>query len=138
MVNAISSVPSTNSSNVRAMDKVSQEQLYSPGLYNVNELLEPPHRHREQGSFLGFLFKVALATAIVGGVAAFARKKTSFADFSLENPKGLVRRIKVKFAQFGDFVNNKILSKIFKKSGGDNTPPHSNPSKPVPEGGKNN
>lgn len=119
MVNAVSGVPlssNNNSNNVRAMDKVSQEQLYSPGRYNVNELLEPPsYRRKHEGSFLGFLFKLALTVAAVGGVAAFARKKTSFAKFSLDNPKGFVKRIKVKFAKFGDFVNEKIVDKIASK-----------------------
>lgn len=120
MVNSVSSVPQTNNQ-VRAMDKVSQEQLYAPGMYAVEELMEPPHYREKHGSFLGFLGKLVLTAAVIGGGAALLRKHSSFKTFDVDvKPEKIFDQAKYYFAKLGDFVNEKILSKLpkFKKAEG--------------------
>lgn len=75
MVSSVSSVGSPYGNNqVHAMDKVSQEQLYSPGMYTSQELMEPPVYREKKGGFISFLGKLVLTAAIVGGGAVAARK----------------------------------------------------------------
>lgn len=74
MINAVSSAtPST----IHAMDKVSKEQLYSPGAYALQELLAseaPPPPRRQSGGFLSFLAKVAFGVVALGAVAVGLRR----------------------------------------------------------------
>lgn len=125
MVSSVSSVnnvsPSPNPTQgqpVRAMDKVSQEQIYSPGIYSMQELMateRPPYR--EKHGFLKFLFKVAVATVVVGGAAAFGRKHIgTFKNIDLDvKPEKFGEKIKYQIARFGEFVNEKVIAKISNK-----------------------
>lgn len=74
MINAVSSAtPGT----IHAMDKVSKEQLYSPGAYALQELLAseaPPPPRRQSGGFLSFLAKVVFMAAVVCGLAVGLRR----------------------------------------------------------------
>ncbi len=115
MVNAVSNVSANN--NLKATDKVSQEKLYSPGAYSMNPIYQTQaYGYKKKGSFLGFLFKIGLTAAAIGGVAAFARKRPSFKDFPVDaKPEKLVEQAKYYFAKLGDFVNKKVIDKIIDK-----------------------
>lgn len=118
MVNSVSNVPSGNYQ-PKAMDKVSQEQLYNPGLYATQELLESPHYREKKGSFLGFLGKLVLTAAVIGGVALGARKlipslnkdAINVAD-GIKKDAGFGAKVKYYVAKLGDFVDEKIVTKI--------------------------
>lgn len=124
MVSSISGVTQTN--NIQATDKVSREQLYSPGAYTLNDVIEPPHRHKKHGSFLGFLVKTAVLAAIVGGVAARVSTR-SLKDFKVNGKaeKGFMNHVKYYTKKLGDFVNKNIVDKIkakFPKKAAEETP----------------
>lgn len=111
MVNSVSNVPSGNYQ-PKAMDKVSQEQLYNPGLYATQELLESPHYREKKGSFLGFLGKLVLTAAVIGGGAALLRKHALNGFDVTAKPTKISEYAKKWTAQLGDFVNEKIVTKI--------------------------
>lgn len=114
MVSSVSGVTQANN-----IPTTSREQLYSPGAYTLNTM-DPPHRHKKHGGFLGFLVKTAVAAAIIGGVAA--RISThSLKDFNVSGKaeKGFMNNVKYYTKKLGDLVNNKVITKvkgIFKKS----------------------
>lgn len=125
MVNSVSGVAPQNNQ-VRAMDKVSQEQLYAPGMYAMEELMEPPAYREKRGSFLGFLGKLVLTAAVVGGGAALLRNH-ALKDFDITaKPTKISEYAKKWTAQLGDFVNEKIVAKLknifSKKTEGGETP----------------
>lgn len=111
MVNSVSSVSPANTQ-VRAMDKVSQEQLYAPGMYSVEELMEPPHYREKNGGFLGFLGNLALTTIIVAGGSALLRKHALSKIDIVNKPEKLTEQAKFYIAKIGEYVNEKILSKL--------------------------
>ena len=119
MTTAISSgVPAQN---IRAMDRVSQEQLYSPGAYTIQEIMafsEPP---RKKQSFLGFLTKLVVGAAVIGGMAIGARKyipalsKTSIdVAKGLETDAKLLDKVKYYFAKYTDKLDEITVTKLSK------------------------
>lgn len=73
MINSVSKM--SFGSSIGAMDKVSQEQMYNPGLYAMPELMEQPHHHnKKDGGFLGFLGKLILTALVVGAASIGIRK----------------------------------------------------------------
>ncbi len=92
-----------------AMDRVSQEQLYSPGLYALPQVMadiQPPHRKKD-GGFLGFIGKLILLTAAVGG-GAVALRKTALKNITVleKMPEGSKKLAVAKnyVAKFADWV----------------------------------
>jgi len=104
--------------NIRAMDRVPQEKLYSPGLYSIHQMTAPPSYKQKDGGFLSFLGKLALFGIIICG-SAVAAKKTVLKgiDISNELPKDTKPMEKTKYyiAKFGDWIETK-LKNIFNKS----------------------
>lgn len=113
MVNAVSSA--TSERKIRAMDKVTQEQLYDPGLYAMQELYAPPS-YREKHGFLKFLSKIVLAAIVVGGGSILARKyvtplNKANLDVTGEVSKEAKFSIKAKyyFAKFADWTEKNTI-----------------------------
>jgi len=106
---------------ITAMDKVSQEQLYDPGLYALRELMEPPPVYRKKNGFLRFLGNLILTAAVLGAVAVGARKYVKVInDVNLtqklgENAK-TGERIKYKIAQFGEWVEKTVRKPFVTKA----------------------
>lgn len=113
---------------VRAMDKVSQEQLHAPGSYSreVEEILHsadlpqsPPSRQDNGGGFLGFLGKLVLGV-IVAGVGVVAARRyipaLSSVDISKELPSGAkgMEKFKYDFSKFADGIERNTIG-YFKK-----------------------
>lgn len=120
MINSVSTATSTGTtpSIVRAMDKVSQEQLYSPGLYSMPELMEyEHHHHKRDAGFLGFLGKVIL-TAVVIGAGAIGIRKLLMNDYKVvDNIASNVKRsLKFKnwFAKNTDRLYEVTVGRLFK------------------------
>lgn len=105
---------------IGAMDKVSKEQLYSPGLYSMPELMQPPPRpYKEHMTFLGFLGRLVLTAAIVLGGPLLARKNIkAIKDIPLEvklsKDAKFVEKAKFQLARFGEWVDKNIYQKIAK------------------------
>ena len=120
MVKSVSNV--SFSSAIGAMDKVSSEQLYNPGLYSMPELMQPPPRpYKERMSFLGFLGRLVLTAGVVFGAPLLARKYLkALSKESVDVTKGLakeakpVEKLKYHIAKFGDWVDKNMYQKIVK------------------------
>ena len=118
MVQPVSNV--SFKSAIGAMDKVSKEQLYSPGSYAMQEILNPtPPPYKEKGGFMGFLGRLVLTAAIVLGVPLLARKNIkAIRDISLDikptKEAKIVEKIKYRIAQLGEWANKNIYQKIAK------------------------
>lgn len=112
--------------NIRAMDRVPQEKLYSPGLYSLHQMTAPPVYKEKDGGFLGFLGKLALLGILVCG-SAVAAKKTVLKDvnLSVELPKEAKPMEKTKYyiAKFGDWIEKSIKNIIKKDKNEDENPP---------------
>lgn len=78
MVTSVSGVTSQSNPTVRAMDKLTAEQIAHPGYYVVSPvkgLYEVPEpEYKRKGGFFRFLGKVILTAAIVGAAAIGIRK----------------------------------------------------------------
>lgn len=121
MVSSVSSAPSvassTGTSQVNAMDKVSQEQLYNPGLYAMQEVMPEYASKKKKHSFLGFLAKTALTAVVVGGAACLGRKKIgALKDIDLSakplKEAKIGEKIKYGIAKFGEWVDTKVVQKV--------------------------
>lgn len=108
MVQAVSSVPSPSPAG--AMDKVTQEQLYQPGLYAMEELGLTHHHHKKKGGFLRFLGKVLLTAIIVCG-ATIGVKKVLMEGYSPPQggPQGIGQKIQYHFAKCADWLYDNIV-----------------------------
>jgi len=117
---------------IGAMDKVSKEKLYDPGLYSQamaeirrdkredQQQRQPRYRYREPMSFMGFIGRLVLTAGIVLGVPLLARKhvsKIKNIDLTQElAPKTkLVQRMEYYTAKVGDWVDKNMLQKISSK-----------------------
>lgn len=114
MINAVTNAPLNGQ--VRAMDKVSKEQLYSPGLYTMPELMELEHHHHEkQGSFLGFLGKLILTAAVIGA-GAITIRKTLMDDYkvidSIDSKVKTSLKVKNWFAKYTDKLYDITVGKL--------------------------
>ena len=118
MVKSVSNI--SFKSAIGAMDKVSKEQLYNPGLYSIQEIMDPtPPPYKEKGGFLGFLGRLVLTAAIVLGVPLLARKKLNMIkdiplDIKPAKEAKIGEKIKFSIAKFGDWVDKTIYQKIAK------------------------
>lgn len=115
MVNSISNVPF----GVGAMDKISQEQLASPGYYTMSPqrgLQEMPYpAYKEKRSFLGFLTNIAVKAILIGGAAIGIRKGLMNEYKVLEKlPEGAKFGAKFKnsFAKYTDKLYDATVGKI--------------------------
>ena len=113
MMNSISAI---SFKGIGAMDKVSQEQLYNPGLYALPELLNPPPPpYKKRGGFLNFLGKVLLTAIIVAG-AAIGIRKVLMNDYKViekladNAPNG--DKIKNTFAKYTDKLYDNTVVKF--------------------------
>ena len=102
----INSVSTVSFKGVGVMDKVSQEQLYNPGLYALPELLNPPPPvYKKRGGFLNFLAKVLFMAVVAGGIAIGIRK-VLMNDYKvvekLADKATSVEKIKNSFAKYTD------------------------------------
>ena len=111
MTNSISSVSSVN--HARAMDKVTKEQMYDPGLYAMRNLLDPPPPYKKEGGFFSFLGKLIVTAGIVCGGAVAARKlipalKKETLDVTKDIAKEakFVDKAKYYIAKFADKIEN--------------------------------
>lgn len=115
MVNSLSAV--TTGSNIGAMDKVTQEQLYSPGRYSQPIIIEAEPRYREKGSFLGFLGKTVVYLTLLGA-AAIGGRKLLMKDYKVldtlpEDSKAMAK-VKNTFAKYTDILYDNTVAKIVK------------------------
>lgn len=130
----------TPAKQIGAMDKVTQEQLYAPGIYAMKQYIaEEEKPYKEKHGFLRFLGKIVLTVAVISGGAVAARKfipKLKKENFDIS--KGLDEKAKfgdkAKFylAKFADWIEGGfkgIFSKT-KNEGGDNAPPKEPPATP--------
>lgn len=112
MIEAVSNI--SGKKQIRAMDKVSQEKLYDPGLYAMNELqMQPAYRRKD--TFLQFLSKVVLAGIVVTGGSVLARKYVSpIKAVELDvKPKKIGAKIKYYVAKLGDWTERNV-AELFK------------------------
>jgi hypothetical protein len=100
-----------------ALDKISNEQLYAPGLYAMPEVSQPSAPLEKKGSFLGFLGKT-VATALLIGVAAVGARKFLMKDYKVielaDDAKSL-EKIKNTFAKYTDKLYDVTVGKISDK-----------------------
>jgi len=116
---------------IGAMDKVSKEQLYSPGLYAIPELMQPaPRPYKEHMTFLGFLGRLVLTAAVVLGGPLLARKKiNAFSKESIDVTQDLAKgakigeRLKYHVAKFGEWVDKNMYQKLIKATAKDESTP---------------
>lgn len=107
---------------IGAMDKVPQQRLYDPGLYQLTKELQQPIKYEQKNTgFFGFVGKLVVGTIILGATAGLTRKYTSLSklDLSAKAEKGLVKHLKYYWAKTGEFVNSKIVNNLislFKKN----------------------
>lgn len=115
----INSIPSV-SFGTGVMDKVTQEQMYNPGLYAqpVYVMQEPK---RKKGGFFRFLGNLILAAAIIGGGAVAVRKfikpmKKEVFDVTndLTSEANLGAKIKHHTAKVADKIEEKAVN-IYEK-----------------------
>src|SRR5574344_1407623 len=63
---------------IGAMDKVPQQRLYDPGLYQLTKELQQPIKYEQKNTgFFGFVGKLVVGTIILGATAGLTRKYTS-------------------------------------------------------------
>lgn len=114
--------PVSNSNNKpqkKAMDKLTQEQVYDPGLYNLGremmEVSDPPRYRRRRGGFLQFLGRLTFITLAVCGAAVFARKKINTIKYTPLDIKPMKFKHKVAYviAKLGDWTEETVKG-IFK------------------------
>ena len=119
MINSVSGVSFGNK--VGAMDKLSSEQLQTPGMYaspdaNLPQMPAP----RKKGGFFRFLGKLIIAAVVVGGALVGARKtilKGSKLPAELVDAKPM-EKAKAYIAKAGDWVEQTVklgLSKFKSK-----------------------
>lgn len=110
VIDSADTTVNTTANPVHAMDKVTQEQMYNPGLYALPELVNTKSsRRRRHGGFLGFLGRLVVLTALVSGAAVALRKGTSLKYYDVKGklPEELTLGTKIKcgVAKFGDWVS---------------------------------
>lgn len=117
MINSVSRV--AFGSSIGAMDKVTQEQMYSPGKYAQPDMgLDLPdpyhHHHEKKGSFLGFLGKLVL-TAVVVGAGAIGIRKGLMNDYTVIEKLGdgakFGARFKNNFAKYTDILYEETVGR---------------------------
>lgn len=112
----VNSVSGFSAKGIKALDKVSKEQLYDPGLYAIQELLDPPRpAYKTKGGFMSFLGKVLL-TAVVFGGAAIGIRKVLMNDYKVleklaDNAK-TGEKIKNTFAKYTDKLYENTVVKF--------------------------
>lgn len=98
--------------NPKTMDKVTQEQLYNPGLYALQDLVPP--QEKEKGGFVSFVAKTIITLGLVGGAAIAARKfipaLKAINVSELPAEAGRLTKAKYAFAKYTDKLNEGICS----------------------------
>lgn len=113
---------------INVMDKVSQEQLQSPGAhsYSRNDYLPSPvfpEERRSGSGFWGFLGKVILWVAVIGAASIALRryvpalKKVEIAQKPQADAKAW-DTIKYDFARFADWVKRYSIDLVRKNKSG--------------------
>lgn len=132
----VKSISNVSFGKTGVLDKISQEQLSSPGAYSKNYLppsptLPPPyssptksqqpqHYYKEDSGFLGFLAKVVVLAAVICGGSVLARKyvpslsKINLSEELAKDAKPM-EKAKYYFAKFADWLKENSID-LFKKS----------------------
>lgn len=114
MIKSVSNVTFGNKPGV--MDKVSQEQLNSPGEYTKKEPM--PSQNKQKGGFLSFLVKAVLAAAIVTtGLILTRRYALNKVDVSEKLSDGAkpFERIKYDLAKAADWLEKHTIGLFRRK-----------------------
>lgn len=118
MVTSVSAVAPQSNPNVRAMDKLTAEQIAHPGYYVVSPvkgLYEVPEpEYKRKGGFLRFLGKVILTAAIVGA-AAIGIRRLGMKGYNHADPVNAKNNFKNWFARNTDKLYDTIDG-LFKKA----------------------
>lgn len=118
MVTSVSGVAPQSNPTVRAMDKLTAEQIAHPGYYVVSPvkgLYEVPEpEYKRKGGFLRFLGKVILTAAIVG-VAGIGIRKGFMKDYNPADAANAGNTFKNWFAKKADKLYDAING-LFKES----------------------
>lgn len=111
MISSVSGVSFGNK--VGAMDKISSEQLQTPGMYSSPDVMMPNMQQpRKKGGFLRFLGKLILTAAIVGGALVGAKHliNPEVLKTGITEKSGLAAKAKYYVAKAGDWVETIIKS----------------------------
>lgn len=118
MVTSVSGVTQQNNQPIRAMDKITPEQLAHPGYYVVSPvkgLYEVPEpSYKKKGGFLKFLGKVILTAVVVGGAAMGIRKRF-MGGYQVKPVAEKGERFKNWFCKQADWLYNHSIG-LLKKS----------------------
>lgn len=109
---------------IHAMDKITQEQLYNPGLYAVKEIMTSPDpRPRSRDGFISktirFIGNIVLLSAAVCGSAVLARnyiksiEKVNLTE-KIAEKASLGDKFKYYTAKLGEKVKSEF-NELFKK-----------------------
>lgn len=123
MIELVSNDPAKGK--IGVLDRISQEQLCSPGAYARNDASASStyqYRQREEsngGGFLGFLGRFIIKAAIIGSAAILARKyipslkRINTIEELAEDAK-FTEKFKYKFAKCADWLERNTIG-LFKK-----------------------
>lgn len=118
MVTSVSGVAPQSNPTVRAMDKLTAEQIAHPGYYVVSPvkgLYEVPEpEYKRKGGFFRFLGKVILTAAIVGA-AAIGIRKGLMSGYKPEIPENAGKTFKNWFVRKTDKLYD-VINGLFKKA----------------------
>ena len=115
MVDSISPVIVTPVGAAQAYAVPVNREQYSPSGYVMMDTYARPYPEKKH-SVLGFIGKLILAAAVVGGSAALARKHLNCikeVDVKAEHKK-ITEKLASLTARTGDFVNDKIVAPVVK------------------------
>lgn len=115
-----------------ALDRVTPEQLKSPGMYTYDPISIPgyePQEQKKHGGLASAIGKLVITAAVVTGAAVGLRKGVfKYENVKPEKFEGIGQKVKYYFAEYSDKVYNKCaewIGKIAKKPPKTETP---NPS----------
>lgn len=118
MVTSVSGVAQQNNQPIKAMDKLTSEQIAHPGYYVVSPvkgLYEVPEpEYKRKGGFLRFLGKVILTAAIVGA-AAIGIRRLGMKGYNHADPVNAKNTFKNWFVRNTDKLYDAING-LFKKA----------------------
>lgn len=132
MIELVSNVPANR--RVGVLDRISQDQLSSPGAYSKNYSPPSPimpsqysspyqqnqYYNKEDGGFLGFLGKVIILAAVIVTGSILARRyvpslnKLNVTEELTKDAKPM-EKIKYDFVKFADWLEKNTIG-LFKKS----------------------
>lgn len=132
MIELVSNVPAKRK--IGVLDKLSQDQLNSPGAYSKNYSPPSPimpsqysspypqtqYYNKEDGGFLGFLGKVIILAVVISIGSILARRyvpslnKINVKEELTKDAKSM-EKIKYDFAKFADWLEKNTIG-LFKKT----------------------